>query len=213
MNWNSHIESLCKKLSQANGILTKLRHYVSNISCVSVYYSVFYSHVTYGSLVWQFTSKGNLTKITNLQKKCIRLISFSDYNDHTNPLFVILNILKVKDVFEAELLKFFVKLKLGLIPASLNDFFVLKNNISFRETRLKSFFQLPSFNSIRYGKNSLKYFGALTWNNFYNNLSDKKITCSIKKFKKNFKQTCIISYRNEEQQTSTVTFRHILSQF
>ena len=77
LSWNCHVKELSNKLSRANGIISKLRHYAPK----SVYYALFYSHMMYASLVWSLTSKGNLDQITILQKKCIRLINFT----HINP--------------------------------------------------------------------------------------------------------------------------------
>ena len=62
------------KLSRTNGILSKLRHFTLS-SLISVYYSLFYSHVTYGCSVWSLTKMLNINKINILQKKCIRIIN------------------------------------------------------------------------------------------------------------------------------------------
>ena len=56
-------------------------------TCISVYFSLFYSFILYDSLAWQFTSKTNLNRVFILQKKCLRIITFSFYKDHSNPLF------------------------------------------------------------------------------------------------------------------------------
>ena len=87
LSWDAHVNQLCKNLAQTNGILSKLRHYVPQKTCISVYFSLFYSFILYGSLAWQFTSKTNLNRVFILQKKCLRIISFSFYKDHSNPLF------------------------------------------------------------------------------------------------------------------------------
>ena len=87
---------LSKKLSRANGILSKRRHFAPKqtlvsvyysivsvyysivsvyysivsvyYSIVSVYYSIFYTHLPYGCPVWSLTKKENLDTITILQK-------------------------------------------------------------------------------------------------------------------------------------------------
>ena len=71
--WDAHVKNLCKKLAQTNCILSKLRHYVPQKTCISVYFSLFYSFMLYGSLAWQFTSKANLNRVFILQKKCLRI--------------------------------------------------------------------------------------------------------------------------------------------
>ena len=47
LSCNAHVNYLCKKLSQTNGILSKLRHYVTQKTCISVC----------GSLAWQLVEQ------------------------------------------------------------------------------------------------------------------------------------------------------------
>ena len=62
------INQLSKKLSRANDILSKLRHFVTKQTLISVYYSLFYSHLLYGCPVWSLTKNENFHSITILQK-------------------------------------------------------------------------------------------------------------------------------------------------
>ena len=39
LSWNKQIDDICTKLARANGILSKLRHFVPKKTCVSVYFS------------------------------------------------------------------------------------------------------------------------------------------------------------------------------
>ena len=107
--WHAHANNLCKKLAQTNCILFKLRHYVPQKTCNSISLSLFYSYVLYGVSTCQFTSKTNLNGVFNLQKKCLRITTFSFYKDHSNPLFKDVKLLKLHDVLESEIIKFFYK--------------------------------------------------------------------------------------------------------
>ena len=69
LSWDCHIKEMNAKLSRTNGILSNLRHYVPKKTMLSVYYALFYSHTTYGSLVWSLTTQKNLDSIFMLQKK------------------------------------------------------------------------------------------------------------------------------------------------
>ena len=73
ISWNTHASSLCQHLSQSIGIISKMRHYVPLKSCISVYYAIFYSYLSYGCLTWQFAAKQLIQKIEIIQKKCIRV--------------------------------------------------------------------------------------------------------------------------------------------
>ena len=57
--WNIHTQ----KLSRANGILSKLRYFAPLTTLISVYYSIFYSHLIYGCPVWSMTSNKNIDTI------------------------------------------------------------------------------------------------------------------------------------------------------
>ena len=51
LSWNFQVKQLSKKLSGSNGILCKLRHFVPEKTLISVYYSIFYSHLSHGCSV------------------------------------------------------------------------------------------------------------------------------------------------------------------
>ena len=87
LSWDCHIKEMNAKLSRTNGILSKLRHYVLKKTMLSVYYALFYSHMTYGSLVWSLTTQKNLNSIFMLQKKSIRIINFATFNHRTTHYF------------------------------------------------------------------------------------------------------------------------------
>ena len=92
-----HAKILSKKLKRANGILCKARHYVSNDELRSLYFALFSSHLIYASQIWgQVTNTFN-KNIFKLQNRALRIITFSDFNANSNPLYTNLNILKLRD--------------------------------------------------------------------------------------------------------------------
>ena len=68
LSWDMHINQLSKKLSRANGILSKLRHNAPRNVCTNVYYAIFNSYLTYGCGIWGLTTEKNLKQIEILQK-------------------------------------------------------------------------------------------------------------------------------------------------
>ena len=87
LKWKEHILEVSKKLARGIGILLKLRHFVNLASLVQVYYSIIYSFLTYGIIVWGNTYSSNLQPLIILQKKAIQIITFSDFRAHTSPIF------------------------------------------------------------------------------------------------------------------------------
>ena len=187
LNWNCHFTSLCIKLSQSVGIISKLRHYTSTDICVSVYYSLFQSYLLYGCLSWQFANETLLNKIKVLQRKAIRFLTFSNRDDSTSPLFLHLNILKVEDSFSSCVLSFMYELYSKNLPISMYKFFVYNNRNSLR-------LLLPYVKSKKFGERSLRFNGAKVWNKTTENLNIK-VFCSIIGFKKFLKKRYIESYK------------------
>ena len=93
LSWNKQIESICMKLARANGIHSKLCYFVPKDICTSAYYSLFYTHLIYGCLVWSYSRKSNIDRLIKLQKRCI--INFSDFDSHTDSQYSELKLLKV----------------------------------------------------------------------------------------------------------------------
>lgn len=77
---------------------------------------------------WGNCLPGKLKKIKTLQKKCVRNIAGKDFRSHTDPLFKKLEILKLDDLIQYNLLAFMHKLFLGKQPESFIDFLKKPDN-------------------------------------------------------------------------------------
>ena len=66
------------------GALSKIRHFVSLDILKSLYYALIFPFLTYCLVAWGNTYFSSLLPLYNLQKRVIRIITFSDYNEHTN---------------------------------------------------------------------------------------------------------------------------------
>ena len=136
-----------QKLIRANGILSKLRHNVPIEACLQVYYAIFYSHLIYGCNVWGLTTEEHFKKIEILQKKCVRIMSFSDFNSHTNQLFMDLKLLKVRNIIDLQHLNLVYDFYDNRLPIDLKKSFTFSSdihitNIELNSTR-KNFIHIP----------------------------------------------------------------------
>ena len=138
LSWNFHIQQLSKKLSRANGILSKLRHNVPIDTCLQVYYAIFYSHLIYGCNIWGLTTEENLKKIEILQKKCVRIMTFSDFNSHTNPLFIELKLLKVRDIINSQQLLLVYNYYNNTLPIDIQNLFKFSRDMHTTNLQIKS---------------------------------------------------------------------------
>ena len=195
LNWDEHINSLTKKLATANSIISKVRYYVSTKNCLDLYYGIFESHLTYGSIVWQFTSQKNLKRLFSLQKRFLKLLYFCSIDDHVSPVFISSEILKTEDIFLFETLKFMHSFSQNVIPTALTSLFYYNDSrCSEIKTRNLNLLYTPSFNTISYGKNSLSYKGTLIWNNFLKTHDKAHVSSSIKIIKRGFKRNRLSTY-------------------
>ena len=71
-----------------------------------IYMSLIYSHINYCILIWGNADKSTVEPLFKLQKKAIRIISKSNYLDHTAPLFKSLKLLTVYDVYKLNCILF-----------------------------------------------------------------------------------------------------------
>ena len=76
LTWNTHIDKISSKVSKYNGLLNKLKHYLASNVLKTLYESLILPHINYALLDWGFNS----TRIYQLQKKAIRILTKSKFN-------------------------------------------------------------------------------------------------------------------------------------
>ena len=171
LSWSVHIQQLSKKLGRANGILSKLRHNAPIGTCLQVYYAIFYSHLIYGCNIWGLTTDENLRMIEVLQKKCLRIMTFSENNSHTNPLFIDLKMLKIRDIIKSQQLKLVYEFYKNLLPFNLQNLFIFDNDVHNYQTNSasKHLLHIPRIFTATYGTKSIKYQCPILWNSTFKN--------------------------------------------
>ena len=169
LNWTTHFDELCKKLSRANGILSKLRYNAPLDICLQVYYSIFYSYIITGCNLWGLTPIAkNIERVQILQNKCVRIMTFAPFRADANPIFQQLALLKIEDIIKCEQLKLVNDFYCERLPVSLMKLFKLSRDVHITDYTLNSTYNnllhIPSFNTMTYGKKSFKYQCAKLWN-------------------------------------------------
>ena len=98
LSFHSHLNIIKYKLNRPNRTLAKLRHYVTSELLKAIYYSVFDSHKRYACQVWSQSKNQLLTQIGKSQNKALRLLNFKHFVESSNPIYKIMQILKLEDV-------------------------------------------------------------------------------------------------------------------
>ena len=88
LSWKYHIDSIVTKISENVGLLAKLRHSVPRPILLNIFKSLIHSYLTYGLAAWCQACKTYLNKIPILQKRDLRLLYFTDWHVHPNPIFL-----------------------------------------------------------------------------------------------------------------------------
>ena len=172
LSWNHHIDELGKKLSRANGIISKLRYNAPLDICLRVYYAIFYSYLITGCNIWGLTPcDNNIEKLEILQKKCVRIMTFAPFNSHTNHIFKDLELLKVRDVIKSQQLKLVYEFYCNKLPDDLMSLFKLNSDVHTTNLTLNSvhnnLLHIPTINTQTYGIKSIKYHCAKLWNDTF----------------------------------------------
>ena len=120
LNWKQQQESLAMSLRKANGVISKLRHFVNRETLTQIYYALFHSHMTYGLQVWG-QSLPNNNRIYRLQKTALRLMTFSETTTPTKPLFRSFKILTLNDLLFLSNIKLVHDILKGKSPRAIID--------------------------------------------------------------------------------------------
>lgn len=104
LTWDKHVENICKKLSAITGALSRCRYLLPPKAKLNIYYALFFSHLSYCSLVWGTTGKTNIMKLFLLQKRMIRHIDNMGFLETTRPAFLNHRIIKIEHLYTFRLL-------------------------------------------------------------------------------------------------------------
>ena len=187
-NWKSHINYIAKKVKRSIGTLSKLLYYLNSKNLVDLCYALVYPFLTYCIIAWGNTYQTSLQPLFVLQKKAVRIITFSSFFEHTSLLFKDLNVIKLVDEVTVPIAVFKYKFKNQLFPTNFNVFFTSIKETHNYNTRLSSrmTYALPKTRT-NYGIFSIRYQGTKIWNA----ISDNIKLLSLKQFKKKLKSNIL----------------------
>ena len=157
MNWKIHIHDFASKLNRANAVIAKLRHFVNSEIIKSTYFPIFHSHLNYVCIASGIT-RFLLQKLSILQNKALRIISFSPFKAHTTPLFKYCNILKFADIINVESCIFinncFNKASFSIFNENFKLVSTATHSCNARSARNGLLF-VPSYNTVKFGRKSI----------------------------------------------------------
>ena len=106
----------------------------------NLYHTFIYPYLIYCVEVWGSAKYVHLSPILFLQKKNIRLITFSKRLAHTEPLFLQLNILPIDKLIQDRIGLFMYKMYNDLHPPTINNMYIKNSDVHNHNTRHKKNF-------------------------------------------------------------------------
>ena len=188
LTWKSHIEYIATKISKTIGILCRIRFYINQALLKILYNNLIYPYLYYGNIVWANNYPTRLDKLLKLQKKALRVITFSLYKAPSLPLFQKLNLLDINKINDFLASTFCFNLKSNSLPVYFNDFCIENTQVHNHHTRKCNNLH-KKFNRTNFGVYSTRNKVINVWNTIPNEI---KQSISINVFKKKDQTVFII---------------------
>ena len=197
LTWNNHVMQVTNKIARTIGMMHNLKKILPLNILRILYNSLVLPHLNYGILAW-----GRQTKqLDIIHKKAIRMLTGSNYNAHTEPLFKKMDLLKVSDICKLQEIKFYYKLVNKQLPIYFDTFnFQANSNLHDHNTRTRQQLHVTRVNHA-FATTNLRHNIIQTVNNTPENVIGKVFTHSIngmttyaKKYLiRNYETTCTIT--------------------
>ena len=180
LNWIEHISYVKRKMSKGIGIMYKARRFLTKKALLMLYHAYIYPYMTYCNEVWGCASQTQLNCLLLLQNKIIRIMSFSHYLAHTNPLFPSMEVLPLMKIFLYKVGLIMYKYSNNLLPECISLLYLRNDSIHEHNTRgchqLRVLHGAKTFSNI-----SARIWNVLT-NKFNCDVSMSIFKCKLKLF-------------------------------
>ena len=160
LNFNEHINDACNKASQRVGVIMRLRNLILTTAKLVLFKSAIFPYLTYCHLVWHFCRASDTRRLERIQERGRRAV----YKDAKSSYHQLLNRANLPTLLNRRLqdicvLMYKVKHTKMCSETITNIFKPRDSCYSLRN----SDFLLPRFNTVSFGKHSLRYLGPILW--------------------------------------------------
>ena len=159
LNFTEHISSVCKKGSQRVGVIMRLRNLIPTSAKLQLYKAAVLPHLTYCHTIWHFCKASDSRKLERVQERGLRAV-FCDKNSSYDQLLIKARLPSLMNRRLQDISCLMYKVKNNLCPKYICDLFKLNNCVY--NLRVKEF-TVPRFETVTFGKHSLKYLGPTLW--------------------------------------------------
>ena len=110
-----------KRITKSFFTINKAKHVLNKKHLTILYYSLVHSYLTYGIILWGSAKDTHVSKLIITQKK----ITGAPNDAHSEPLFKLLNILKLIDLYKLYISKYMFSFINNLLPCPILKLFTL----------------------------------------------------------------------------------------
>ena len=186
LNWKSHIEYICKKISKACGALAKLRHCVSTNTLIEVHHALIHSYLRYGVVVWGKASKTALKPLNTVVNRALKIMTFLPFGRvDMKPVYECLKILNVEKVCLLETSKFLFKSNNDILPTVIGNYFEVRNNSGVPGLRPRNDVSPEIVSRLISSEKSIQHRGIKVWGSIPDEIKQSE---SLILFKKKYKK-------------------------
>ena len=161
LNFNHHLSLISKKAARQINALQRLCKFIDYEGKLSIYEAFVASNFVYCSVAYNSFTLGHDRKIEKLNERALRLVC-NDYSNTYNDLLVKTGKKMLNITLKNNLVQFVFKVLLNQAPPVDNSFF--SKQISPYDMRDNNKLVLPAFNTVQYGKRSIRFQGLSLWN-------------------------------------------------
>ena len=187
LNWHEHIANTKNKISKIFYSLKMVKKMLPKSYLKTLYETLVQPHLDYGIAFWGGTHDTHINKLKILQKKIIRSITNSKYNEHTEPLFKQLKLLNLTQLYNLNTAKFMYKVHTNNLPEPIVHLYQANSEIHDHNTRQRNNPHIR-YRRTQLASKQINHKGPEIWQNIPNHL---KLCKNIKHFTRSYKKTLI----------------------
>lgn len=189
LTWSEHSKCLSVKLSRSIGVINRLKLKIKRCTLKILYTTLIQPYLQYCVMAWGCANATTLDRLEKLQKRAIRIISGASYLAHCNPLFRSTNILKIRDLYEQEVLTYMYRVKHNFLPSCCMRYVILTTRGNYN-LRLNNDFVEEFVKSV-VRSNSVSAVGPRLWNSLP---LEVRACVSLRVFKNSIRKSLLDKY-------------------
>ena len=196
LNFTQHISEICIKASQKVGVLMRLRNLIPCQAKLILYKTAIMPHLTYCHLVWNFCKSSDGRMDASKSEPYVQSLKQQQTYEELRKRA------KLPTLHNRRLQGIAIliyKVKNNLVPSYISEIFTRKGT---RYNLRNSDFEIPRFNTIRCGKQTLRYQGPYIWSKLENGMRELP---SLSIFKTNVRRVDLASLMEDSGNCCTLS--------